>query len=123
MVLIGYDAIEFEPKFWNVGRNKKIVHIGSVPLETVPNLEPELQLVGNLEKLLLGLCGVSKKRSNWALELRSQLEEMLNARSEDGGSIEPRSIVKAIRASLRRDDIAVSDVGAHLLWMIRSYRS
>jgi acetolactate synthase-1/2/3 large subunit len=38
-----------------------------------------------------------------------------------GEGVKPQAIVRAIRRSLGREDIAVSDVGAHLLWMTQRY--
>ena len=39
----------------------------------------------------------------------------------DGSPIKPQLCVHEVRASLGRDDIAISDVGAHSLWMMDQY--
>jgi len=121
VLLIGYDLPEFSPKYWNIGKKKKIVVIDSVPVESAPNLEVDIQMVGNIRSILTRLCWRAPKRSNWAQGQREMLEECLDRRPADGSPVKPQLIVRAIRAAMGKEDICTCDVGAHLIWMAKMY--
>jgi acetolactate synthase-1/2/3 large subunit len=121
IILVGFDLIEFEPKFWNVGR-KQVVYLGEAPCDTVPGFRPDVELIGDLGKMLAGLSRLPARRANWASDIRRQLHDSLAALpGEDGRGVKPQHIIKAVRDSLGRRDIAISDVGAHLIWMAQRY--
>jgi len=121
VVLVGFDIIEFEPQFWNIGAAKKVVHIGAVPCDAVNMFAPDLQAIGDIGTSLSSLSGPPSAGTAWTSDLKAQLVEMLAAVPEQDGAVKPQAIIKAIRDSLGREDIAVSDVGAHLIWMAQRY--
>jgi len=107
--------------FWNIGDPKRIVVIDSEPVPSVPNFEPEVQLIGSIRSILTRLSGKAPQRENWATSHRVKLEECIEGCPQDGLPVKPQLIVKAIREALEREDIATVDVGAHLIWMARLY--
>jgi acetolactate synthase-1/2/3 large subunit len=121
VILIGFDLMEFEPQYWNIGAVKKIVYIATAPCDSVPGFAPDVQIVGNLGRSLRALGQADGRRSNWAAELRADLVDKLNEVPEESKGVKPQAIVRAIRSALGREDIAVSDVGAHLIWMAQRY--
>ncbi|TMA63877.1 MAG: acetolactate synthase large subunit, partial [Deltaproteobacteria bacterium] len=57
-----------------------------------------------------------------ASELRDVIRSELEAESgSDAFPLKPQRVVRELRAALGDDDILVSDVGAHKLWIARLY--
>jgi len=121
VLLVGFDVPEFQPSFWNIGAPKKVVGLVAAPLEAVPRLQVDLQLVGPLEAMLRRLSSDSKRKENWALEYRQDLVACIDGCPSDSRPVKPQLAVKAIRARLAKSDICTSDVGAHMLWLTRLY--
>lgn len=121
VVLVGFDLMEFEPQYWNTGVAKKITYIAAAPCDSVPGFAPDLQVVGDLGKSLRSLTDAARSGANWTAGLKTNLSEMLSSVPDGSESVKPQAIVRAIRNALGREDIAVSDVGAHLIWMAQRY--
>ncbi|MGD1061157.1 MAG: acetolactate synthase large subunit [Methanomassiliicoccales archaeon] len=121
VVLMGFDLAEFAPVFWNIGAHKSIVHIGALPAESVPNFSPDVQLVGDIGSILDRLSLDAKPRRNWATHFREDLNRCMERCPIGETPVKPQLIVRAIRRALGKDDICVSDVGAHLVWLAKLY--
>ena len=48
IVLVGFDLMEFEPQYWNIGSAKRVAYIGSAPCDIVPGFAPDVQVIGDL---------------------------------------------------------------------------
>ena len=121
IIMVGFDLIEFEPRYWMVGREKKVAYIGAVPCDLVPGFRPNVEVVGDLRRLLSELSDRPSRKADWASGIRRQLHDSLAALPAEGRGVKPQHIIRAIRDCLGRKDIAVSDVGAHLIWMAQRY--
>jgi len=121
VITIGYDVIEFQSVFWNIGKEKLIVHIGPLPAEIVDKYSPNAQIVGDVKSILAAISRNAVKRRNWASDLRDQLHDRMKIEMKDAMPIKPQLAVRSIREALGRKDIAVCDVGAHFLWMEKLY--
>lgn len=121
ILLVGFDLMEFEPMYWNFGTPKRIIYLGEVPADEVPGFSPDLQLVGDLEGSLRSLAIGQVMAPRWTSDLQQRLRDTINTVPRQGKGVKPQAIVRAVRDSLGRDDIAISDVGAHLLWMAQRY--
>jgi acetolactate synthase-1/2/3 large subunit len=121
IIMVGFDLIEFEPRYWMVGREKKVAYIGAVPCDLVPGFQPNVEVVGDLRRLLSELSDRPSRKADWASGIRRQLHDSLAALPAEGRGVKPQHIIRAIRDCLGRKDIAVSDVGAHLIWMAQRY--
>jgi acetolactate synthase-1/2/3 large subunit len=121
VVLAGFDLIEFEPQYWNFGTAKKVAYIGAAPCDSVPGFSPDVQVVGDLNRSLRDLAGIGGAGTNWTEELKARLLDQIEQVPPEGRGVKPQAIVRAIRNALGREDVAVSDVGAHLLWMAQRY--
>lgn len=124
IILAGYDPSEFQPRFWNIGEKKAVIYIGAAPMENVRGLSPDVELIGDLNKILGDLSLSTMPKEPWAEDLRRTLHSMIIAQYGDDSDrvpLKPGAVVRAIRKTLDREDIAVSDVGAHLLWMMKFY--
>ena len=121
VLLVGFDVPEFQPAFWNIGSPKTVVGLVAAPLEAVPGLNVDLQLVGPLNAMLKKLSANAKRKANWSLEHRQDLMECIDGCPVDSSPVKPQLAVRAIRASLGKSDICTSDVGAHLIWLSKLY--
>ena len=62
VVCVGYDMIEWPPSAWNPDGRQKIVCIDTVPPEIDANYVPEVQLIGDLNRILYQLAGLMQGR-------------------------------------------------------------
>ncbi len=121
IILVGFDLMEFEPQYWNFGTAKRVAYIGSAPSDIVPGFAPDVQAIGDVSTSLRSLANASRPGTVWTSELRDELVEMLSTVPEETYGVKPQAIVRAVRSALGREDVVVSDVGAHLIWMAQRY--
>ncbi len=134
VIAIGYDLVEYSPSAWNriEGREKKIIHIDYTPAEVdrdyLPNVEIIADLAGALYQLNLALIN-KVSRSQLPLfnidsrkKLRSKMLNHLDKNNEDNSfPMKPQRVLADIKKVLSEDDIILSDVGAHKMWVAREY--
>ncbi len=122
VITVGYDLVEHSPALWNPGRDKRIICIDSVPAETDESFLPAVELVGEPATTLRRLrseCG-EKGRVGGSPRLREAVISRLEvAGRDDAFPIRPPRALYEVRELLDRDDILVSDVGLHKLWIGR----
>jgi acetolactate synthase I/II/III large subunit len=124
VLAIGYDLVEHSPKHWNPGRDKTIVCIDSLPAEIDEYFIPEVELVGDIYHILARLGEECRHvpHSGGSDRLRDVvLGRFEAARDDDQFPMQPPRALYEIRKALGRDDILVSDVGLHKLWIGRMF--
>jgi acetolactate synthase-1/2/3 large subunit len=124
VICIGYDYVEYSPRFWNSDRSKRIVHIHADRPEVDESYIPDISLTGDIRQALLRLTQLcSFKGMPERLErVRQQMKAELENFSEDlSFPMKPQKIIYDIRDCLSREDIVISDVGAHKLWVGRLF--
>lgn len=123
IIAVGYDLVEYAPKFWNPDRNKKIIHIDTQPAEVDAYYNVQVGLIGGISGSLerLAAKGYPRKEPNLP-EIRKVIQEQLQAFCHDKSyPLKPQKIVADMREVMGDDDILISDVGAHKLWIARMY--
>ena len=128
VITLGFDMVEYHPKLWNPHRDKRIIHADFLPSEIDANYHPEIELVGDLAHTLWALnervaaSPVSFELDNQR-EMRSKMAEELGMHKDDDteGLIRPQKVLWDCREVLGPDDILLSDVGAHKMWIARHY--
>jgi acetolactate synthase-1/2/3 large subunit len=139
IVSVGYDPVEYAPGRWNLDRRKRIVHIDTTPAEVDASYQPEVELVGDIDGTLRRLLeavlprGIGGRDANERHEakeilvntdLRTALLADLAAYAhDDGWPIKPQRAIADLRRALGPEDIVVSDVGAHKIWVARLYQA
>jgi acetolactate synthase-1/2/3 large subunit len=124
VVTVGYDVVEYAPCFWNPRRNKRIVHLDSMPAEVDEHYIVDVGVLGDLRLSLQLMQGqMSEFDSSWAPQARKMVAERLEAELAGPPSwpLRPQHIMRELRAVLKDDDVVVCDVGAHKLWMARMF--
>ncbi len=134
VIAIGYDLVEYSPSAWNriEGGKKKIIHIDYTPAEVdrdyLPNVEIISDLAGALYQVnhsLLKRVSKSKiplfdinSRKKSRLEMLNHLDQNNNDKSFP---MKPQRVLADVRKVLNDEDIILSDVGAHKMWVAREY--
>lgn len=129
VIALGFDMVEYHPMLWNQERDKHIIHADFEPGEIDQYFHPEVELIGDLASTLKQLCRKVEDVGGLTLDLRRQrslrgemsAELMVNADDKTKGTIRPQKAVWDARSVLGRDDILLSDVGAHKMWVARHY--
>lgn len=124
VITIGYDLVEQAPKQWNPLRDKTIICVDTLPAEIDAYYTPAVELVGDIYHVLSRLSeecrgAVSPGGSS---RLREATLGLLEAsRHDDRFPMQPPRVLAEIRAQLGREDILISDVGLHKLWIGRMF--
>jgi acetolactate synthase-1/2/3 large subunit len=125
VIAIGYDIVEYHPSLWNPNRDKKLVHIDTEPSESDAAYVTDVEMVGNIRQSLRHLMAqeIYPKDSEYASNtLRKIILDQLDEHRDDTGfPMKPQKILSDVRSVLAEDDILISDVGAHKMWIARMY--
>jgi acetolactate synthase I/II/III large subunit len=125
VIAIGYDLIEFSPKKWNGISSIPIVHISESRAEVDSSYIPKVEAVGNIAdslKEIMNRADRAGKSAPYGISLRPQIVADYEQYAEDNGfPVKPQKIVYDLRQAMRPEDILISDVGAHKMWIARHY--
>ncbi len=128
VVAIGYDMVEWPPSRWSVGEPKKLLHIDFDPAEVDGAYRPHVEVVGDIAATLWGIneglpAGHRYRYSETFPKLRELLTYEITEEhaDDDGFPLTPQRILADLRTEMGDDDILISDVGAHKMWIARHY--
>ncbi|WP_455248810.1 acetolactate synthase large subunit [Ruminococcus sp.] len=124
VIAVGYDIVEFSPSKWNRTQNHKIIHLDVRPAHIHSLYQPQVQVVGDISDSLEKIAVRCHRENEPELFFRLKelmLEDYSAAESDDGFPIKPQRVLHDIRQVLGREDILISDVGAHKMWIGRQY--
>jgi acetolactate synthase I/II/III large subunit len=125
VIAIGYDLVEHAPEHWNPRADKKIIVIDSVAAEIDEFFIPAVELIGDIAHVLARLAAsttrsaTSPARSRRLREL--ELGALRDGREDDHFPMRPPRVLWDIRRALRSEDMLISDVGLHKLWIGRIF--
>jgi len=132
VITVGYDLVEYSPEFWNVGRNHKIVHVDFEPAEIDQFYPVEVDVVSDLADGLWQINEEINRRhgeilplfdiGKWAPLRQTIVEDLAAEKDDDSFPMKPQRIINDVRAFMGDDDILLSDVGAHKMWIARYYQ-
>jgi len=127
VIAVGYEQVEYPPERWNHDCSKHIVHIDYMPSEVDRFYRTDVEVVADIRETLEQLGGLvrytaseDEKECVRALSAAASAERRGDV---DGTSVpvKPQEIIREIRQALGEEDILVSDVGAHKMWIARYY--
>ena len=141
VITIGYDLVEYSPKNWNGSNLKKIIHIDSTSAEVDNYYNPDIEISGDL-KLTINLLINSVKRYRNQIQINSINQQKISlARvrlrkikvevdwrieqftDDKSYPIKPEKLIHDVRSVLSSEDILISDVGAHKLWIAKIFKT
>jgi len=130
VIALGFDMVEYHPQLWNANGDKKILHADFLPAEIDEYYHPETELIGDLAHTLwmlnervdaetLPIFDFTLQR-----DCRAQMAEDFSEHKDDKteGTIRPQKALWDARQVMGPDDILLSDVGAHKMWIARHYQ-
>lgn len=146
VIAIGYDLVEYSPKNWNGDLNKKIIHIDFTPAESDTYYPPSIEIAADIgytiDAILTELeeCRIENKKkakeepvqvinakNQWKESFRKIKKEIIwridKYKNDASYPVKPEKIVFDVRNALADEDIVISDVGVHKLWIAKTYRT
>ena len=125
VICIGYDMIEYHPHLWNKDNDNKIIHIDMSAAEVDEHYILECGVVGDITAALQGIAAEARPQQGTKSQaLRETIVEELTPHENNSAfPLVPQRIILDLRKALNPDDIVVSDVGAHKMWVARMYQA
>ena len=121
---VGYDIVEYAPSKWNSDQHKNIIHIDARPAHINKLYQPAVEVVGDISVSLRSILSQMEHpfASAYAREIKEKMEKEYAAYEKDMSfPMRPQKILSDVRKVLAPDDILLSDVGAHKMWIARQY--
>ena len=118
VIAVGYDLVEWAPVVWNPKRDKTVVHVDSTAAELDGHYQPSIEVIGELDESLQGLTALVTPREDGNLVKASAGTRLAK---DIPGPLPPFAVIADLREALGPDDIVVSDVGAHKVWLARLF--
>ncbi|HEU0222415.1 MAG TPA: acetolactate synthase large subunit [Paracoccaceae bacterium] len=125
IICVGVDMVEYQPRLWNPKRDKKIVHIDESPAEVDQHYIVEAGVIGQISDTLERIAQKARRRPDAPVHKLSEVikREIGEFRDDTAFPVKPQKIIWDLHLALDREDIVISDVGAHKMWMARMYRA
>ncbi len=130
----GYDLVEFAPSFWNANSGKKIIHIDFCPSLIDSDYPVEVDVVSDVADALWQINEELNVRHDAAGNLplfdindrqklrQAILDDFAMEKDDQSFPMKPQKVLWDVREALGPDDILLSDVGAHKMWISRYYQ-
>ncbi|MBE0510231.1 MAG: acetolactate synthase large subunit [Chromatiales bacterium] len=124
IICIGYDLVEYHPYLWHPSRDRRIIHIDTMPAEVDAYYPVHVGVVGDIKHALIRIGELATPHQGHLMRpLREALIKEMNACSTDEGfPVKPQKIIWDLRTAMELEDIVICDVGAHKMWMARMFR-
>jgi len=124
IICVGYDLVEYHPHLWHPTRDRRIVHIDMSPAEVDASYPVEVGVIGDIKHSLIRIGELATPHQGHKMRpLRQALIEDMNRHSaDDGFPVKPQKIIWDLRTAMELEDIIISDVGAHKMWVARMFR-
>lgn len=130
LLTIGFDPVEYDPKYWNISGERKIIHLDEGRADIDHYYQPEIELIGNIETTVneiekrLNRLSISEDGWRFLDEMRSKLAidgEPLKERHSN--LVHPLEFIHTLRNTISDDTIVASDIGSHYIWLARYFRT
>ena len=127
IITVGYDVAEYNPEYWNPGKDKKIIHIDFLPAEVYEYYQTDVEIVCDVSGALWELNSAVEKEGlsfdkNWFRPVRRKIiEDFESYRLKEGEPFTIPGVLHIIRETMDPGDILLSDVGSHKIWVGRNY--
>ena len=132
VLTVGYDLVEYSPHFWNANEDKTIIHVDFLPAEIDHHYTVEVDVVGDIADALwqinikleqdyashLPLHDIGK----WQKLRKQILRDFAMDKDDKSYPMKPQKILWDVREVMGADDVLLSDVGAHKMWISRYYQ-
>jgi len=126
VLTVGYDPVEYDPSFWNVGKARAIIHLDSYPCDIDNRYQPELELCGAVPETVSALASMLPQQSFAAgpelQAIQAEWKALQNPSvPKSSAAVHPLSIVLGLRSLVDDDTIVACDMGSVHIWMARHF--
>lgn len=124
IIAIGYDLVEYAPGKWNRNPDRKIVHIDTNAASINKLYQPVVEVVGDISNSVSWIQSFVERKTapSYDVGIKEKMAEEFSAHDHDNSfPMKPQRILSDVRKVLDKDDILISDVGAHKMWIARQY--
>lgn len=124
IITVGYDFVEYSPRQWNQNCYKKIINIDSIRSEIDTCFVPSAELIGDIPVTLQELIkatGYNKKYDHFTDIIDLIHKESQDKIDDNSMPVKPQRILSEIRNAMQKNDVLISDVGMHKLWIARFF--
>jgi len=124
VICVGYDLVEYHPYLWHPTKDRTIIHIDMSPAEVDAYYSVAVGVLGDIKHSLNRIRDIASNHTGNAMRgLRKALvEDMSQHKDNNNFPVTPQKIIWDLRTAMEMEDIAISDVGAHKMWMARMFR-
>lgn len=125
VIAVGYDLVEYSPQKWNKDQRIRIIHIGQKLASINKCYQPEVEVIGNISDSLYEIVRRSEREGEptFDLSVRAEMQQEYEKYASDKAfPVKPQKILYDVRKFLGENDIVISDVGAHKMWIARHYQ-
>ena len=139
IISVGYDLVEYTPRMWNSGLDKKIIHIDFTPSEVYTYYRPDVEIgadIGSaMDSILKELERLQTENRDCKSYPREEIPETFQRirseviqrieifKDDDVYPVKPEKMIFDVRKALGAEDIVISDVGTHKLWIAKIYQT
>lgn len=127
---IGYDPIEYDPKYWNKQGDRTIIHLDDHQADIDHDYQPNCELVGDIALTVDSIADrlpkliLSTKSEAILDRLRVKLSKQVEIENRDSqGLVHPLQVIRTLRSLIDDETTVTCDVGSHYIWMARCFRS
>jgi len=131
LVTIGYDAVEYDPRLWNLGGPRTIVHLDSLAAYLDNHYYPDVELRGTVAGTVAALTPLlSRVSAGPALkadlaEARrglAAIDDAARGASHGTNGLNPARVVLLLRDLLPEETTVTCDIGSVYIYMARHFR-
>jgi acetolactate synthase I/II/III large subunit len=149
VIAVGYDLVEYSPKNWNRNLKKNIIHIDFTPAEVDTYYPPTIEIAADIEYTIEAILDelkreegkenmlkysdlegskIRRRRRETIPDLFQEIKREVTWRIERYSKdtaypVKPEKLIDDVRKTLNENDIVISDVGAHKLWIAKVYNT
>mgnify|MGYP001812712831 FL=1 len=125
IICVGYDIVEYHPELWNYNKKASLIHIDPSAAEVDEYYIVECGVAGDISRALETIADLATpNQENNAYHLRQTIVDVIEADANSQAfPLKPQKILWDLRQALKPDDIVISDVGAHKMWIARMYQA
>ncbi len=125
IICVGYDMVEYHPYLWHKEKDRQILHVDVTPAEVDEHYILAAGVLGNIGESLDAISSEAQPRDTLAVAgLRQVIVDEFSEHAESlRFPMTPQKIIWDLRQALEPEDIVISDVGAHKMWMARMYQA
>lgn len=130
LLTIGYDPVEYDPKYWNKNGGRTIIHLDEGRADIDHYYQPEVELIGSIETTVneiekrLDRLSISEEGWEFLGEMRRKLAlDGHTPEDRDSNRVHPLEFINTLRNAISDDTIVASDIGSHYIWLARYFRS